>query len=149
MTNEIELIDRKRRTFLRVFLMFLVLFVMAWMARFFLSETGSLSKTTSRVTIAILVPAVVGMSYAIFGLNKIRIKTEKDPSLQEALDDELVRHHRTKSWKFAYLAVMACLILFAAFNFFSPIKDFFAVVLTALWAGIVGYLFAFYRMERR
>jgi len=37
----------------------------------------------------------------------------------------------------------------AVFNFFSPIKDFFAVVLTSFLAGAGGYLFAFFGMERR
>jgi hypothetical protein len=148
MTSEIERIDRKRRKHLRVYLLFLIVFFVTWMARFFLRETGSLSTVMNRVAIGVLVTALVVKSFAVLGLNRIRAKVEKDPVLREALDDELVRHYRTKSWKYATLAVMACLVLFAAFNFFSPIKDFFAVVLTAFWAGVVGYLYAFYRMDR-
>ncbi len=148
MTNEIELFDRKRRNFLFVYLVFLIIFFVTWMTRFFLRETGSLSITMDRIAIGILVAALAVKSFAILGLNKIRDIVQKNPALREALDNELVRHYRTKSWKYAYLAVMACLIVFAAFNFFSPIKDFFAVVLTAFWAGVVGYLFAFYQMDR-
>ena len=148
MTNQIELMDRKRRRLLRFYLVFLIIFFVTWMTRFFLRETGYLSTIMNRVAIGILVAALVVKSFAILGLNKIRDKVEKDPVLRNALDNELVRHYRTRSWKYAYLAVMACLVLFAAFNFFSPIKDFFAVVLTAFWAGVVGYLFAFYQMDR-
>jgi hypothetical protein len=148
MTNEIELIDRKRRKFLRVYLAFLIIFFVTWMARFFLRETSSLSTVMNRIAIGVLVAALLVKSIAVLGLNRIRARIEKDPALREALDNELVRHYRAKSWKYAFLAVMACLVVFAVFNVFSPIKDFFAVVLTAFWAGVVGYLYAFYRMDR-
>jgi hypothetical protein len=148
MSNEIEIIDRKRRKILGLYLVFLIIFFVTWMTRFVLRETGALSAVMNRVAIGVLVTALAVKSYAILALNKIRACIAKAPELQEALDNELVRHYREKSWKFAYLAVMGCLVLFAVFNFVSPIKDFFAVVLTAFWAGVVGYLYAFYQMEK-
>ncbi len=149
MTNDIEIFDTKRRKFFRLYLVFLILFFVTWMTRFILLEIGALPALLNRILIGVLVAKLVVMSYAVLGLNTVREKARKDPVLREALDNELIRHYRTKSWKFAYFAVMICLAIFAVFDFISPIKDFIAVVLTALWAGIVGYLLAFYRMERR
>ncbi len=71
-----------------------------------------------------------------------------DPRLKEALDDERVRLNNLTAFKYGFFALLGGLAFFAAFNFFSPIKDFFAVIITLLMFGSWACLLAFYRLER-
>jgi hypothetical protein len=148
MTNDIESIDRKRRTILRTYLIGAAIFFASWMTRFILRETGVLLDWLDWV---IAVPFAAGLSvllYSFFGLNQVRRKIAADPDLKEALNDELVRLNNLTAFKYGFFAMMGGLVFFAVFNFLLPVKDFNAVILTLFMVGSWGYILAFYRLER-
>jgi hypothetical protein len=148
MTEDIEAIDRKRRTILRVYLIGAALFFASWLARFFLRQTGVLHAGLS-LGLAVLLLAGTGvLVYSFVGMLGIRKKMLSDPALKEILNDELVRLNTMKAFRYGFFAMMGGLVFFAVFNFISPVKDFFAAILTLFFAGAWGYMFAFYKLDR-
>jgi hypothetical protein len=148
MTDLIETIDRKRKRVLRTYLVGAVIFFASWMTRFILHETGALPEW---LDVAIAVPFVIGLGillYSFFALTRVRKEIAADAKLKEALDDERVRLNNLTAFKYGFFAMMGGLAFFAAFNFLSPVKDFFAVILTLLMVGSWAYMLAFYRLER-
>lgn len=149
MTNQVEIIDRKRRTILKTYLVGAVIFFMSWFTRFILRETGVLTET---VDWAIAVPFVIGLGillYSFVRLMQVRKRIASDPALRDALNDELVRLNNLSAFRFGFFAMMGGLAFLAAFNFFSPVKDFNAAILTIFMVGSWACLLAFYRLERR
>jgi hypothetical protein len=148
MTENIEAIDRKRRTILRVYLIGAALFFASWLARFILRETGVLPSGLS-LALAVLLMAGTGvLVYSFVGMLGIRKKMLSDPALKEILNDELVRLNTMKAFRYGFFAMMGGLAFFAVFNFISPVKDFFAAILTLFFVGAWGYMFAFCKLER-
>jgi len=148
MTDLIETIDRKRKRVLRTYLVGAVIFFASWMTRFILRETGALPEWLDW---AIAVPFVIGLGillYSFFALTRVRKAIASDPRLKEALDDERVRLNNLTAFKYGFFAMLGGLAFFAGFNFLSPIKDFYGVILTLVMVGSWAYLLAFYRLER-
>jgi len=148
MSSPVETYDRLRRRYFLVYLVGQVSFLAAWIARLIMRETSVLRAWLDTAFALLLLLSVLVLFYSFLGLNKVRKAVISDPDLREALYDELVRLNWERAWKYGFLAVMAGLAFFAVFNFLSPVKDVFAFILTAFFAGASGYTFAFYRLDR-
>jgi len=148
MTYPVEKYDRLRRRYFRIYLLGLVSFLAVWTIRLVLRETGTLSDRLNAALGALLLLGVLVLFFSFLGLNRIRRAVASDPELKEALYDELVRVNWDKAWKYGFLAITGGLAFFAVFNFLSPVKDVFAFILTAFFAGAAGYTFAFHRLDR-
>ncbi len=148
MSSAVEKYDRLRRRYFKVYLVGLALFLAAWISRLIMREIGILPEWLDPTLAGLLLLAVLILFFSFLGLNKIRRAVASDPTLKDALYDELVRLNWERAWKYGFLAVMGGLAFFAVFNFLSPVKDVFAFILTAFFAGTAGYAFAFYRLDR-
>lgn len=148
MTDVVEAVDRKRRRVLRTYILGAVVFFAAWMVRFILHETGALPEWLDW---AIAVPFTAGLAlllYSLYGLLRVRKAILSDPAIREALDDERVRLNNLTAFKYGFFAMMGGLAFFAVFNFLSPVKDLFGVIITLVMLGSWACLLAFYRLER-
>ncbi|MBN1224147.1 MAG: hypothetical protein JXB23_12945 [Candidatus Aminicenantes bacterium] len=148
MENIIESYDYKRRKFLLGYLISFSAFLLPWIARFILREMELLPDEWNRIFLFLLFASIPFQAYFAFSLNKLRSKIKKDPDLQEALFNELVRLHETRAWRYAFIAMAGCLAMVFIINlFFIPIRDLTAVIITAILAGSGGYHLSFYFME--
>ncbi|MDH4271435.1 MAG: hypothetical protein OEW18_05600 [Candidatus Aminicenantes bacterium] len=148
MSYPVEKYDRLRQRYFRIYLFGQVSFLAAWTVRLVLRETGALVEWLNAALGGFLLLGVLVLFFSFLGLNKVRRAVAGDPALKDALYDELVRVNWDKAWKSGFLAIAAGLAFFAVFNFVSPVKDVFAFILTAFFAGAAGYTFAFYRLDR-
>jgi len=149
MENIIETYDLMRRKFLRGYLISFTAFLAPWIARFILREIELLPDGWNRILLFVLAASIPFQAYFAIGLNKLKSKIKKDPGLQEALFNELVRLHETQAWRYAFIAMTACLSAAFIVNLFvTPIKDLTAVIITAILAGSGGYHLSFHFMDR-
>jgi len=148
MNDLIEKTDRKRRRFLRTYIVGALSNFACWMTRFILHETGALPEWLD-VAIAVPFAASLGLLlYSFYGMLSVRKAIASDPALKEALNDERYQFNNLVAFKYGFFAMWGGLAFFAAFNFLSPVKDFYGVILTLVMLGSYAYLFAFYRLER-
>ncbi|MBP7794969.1 MAG: hypothetical protein KA087_04775 [Candidatus Saccharicenans sp.] len=148
MNESIERLDQKRKGALKTYVLGGLLFYGAWIFRFILRETGHL---TDALDYAIAVPFAIGviiLLYSFVRVLQVRRAMEKNPEFMAALDDERVRINILLAFKFGFFAILAGLIFFAVFNFFSPIKDVNAIFIGLLLLGAFAYVLKFYILER-
>jgi uncharacterized membrane protein YhaH (DUF805 family) len=148
MAENIELFDRKRRAYYRVWVIGFIIFTVLWVLRFGLKWAGIQSEILDWVLGIGLALTVLLMFYFIIRMDSLRRLARNNPEIMALLQDELVKYHEMKAWKFGFIAMAACLGVFVVLSVFLDLKDTNAVVFTALWAGFGGYHLSFYRMER-
>jgi len=148
MEGKVELFDRKRRVCYRGWVIGFVAFTALWVARFGLKWADVQSEILDWTLGICLALTIAVMSYFIIRMDSLRRRAKTDSELRALLQDELVKYHEMKAWKFGFIAMAACLALFVVLSVFLDLKDTNAVVFTALWAGLGGYHLSFYRMER-
>jgi len=148
MATNIELFDRKRRACYRGWVTGFIIFTVFWVLRFSLKWAGIQSEIldwTIGICLALTIPL---MFYYIVRMDSLRRLARNNPELNALLQDELVKYHEMKAWKYGFIAMAACLGVFVILSVFLDLKDTNAVVFTAFWAGFGGYHLSFYRMER-
>jgi hypothetical protein len=148
MDNEIESIDRKRRSFLRGYLVAFAVFVILMIIRFFFRAADLNREPVGIAVLVGLVIAVAVQAIYMMGLAFLQRRIRKDPSLREALDNELVRLCELRSWKTAFFASIGTAFFFALVAFFYPICDLMLVALMATVVGAGAYRAAFYFIYR-
>ena len=88
------------------------------------------------------------MFYFLMRMDSLRRLARNNAELRAFLQDELIKYHEMKAWKYGFISMAACLAVFVVLSVFIDLKDTNAVVFTALWVGFGGYHLSFYRMER-
>lgn len=148
MVESIELFERKRRTYHRGWLIGFIIFTIFWVLRFSLKWAGLQSEILDYVLGICLVLTIFLMFYFIIRMDSLRRQARGNPELNALLQDELVKYHHMKAWKYGFIAMAVCLGVFVILSIFLDFKDTNAVIFTALWAGFGGYHLSFYCMER-
>lgn len=148
MMNQIEIIDQKRRKYLRGYLIGFAIFIFAWLLRFFIKANVIRSIPLYVAVFVVLLTMVLVQAYFAIFLNILKRKIKNDPKLYSALYNELVRLHELKAWRAAFFSAIGFLILIAILSFLIPVRDIVFVVLTAILAGFFGYHCAFYYLDR-
>ena len=146
MTLNIELFDRRRRACYRGWVVGFIIFTVFWVVRFGLKWAGIHSEILDwglGICLALTIPL---MFYFIVRMDSLRRLAKNNPELKALLQDELVKYHELRAWKFGFIAMSACLAVFVVLSVFLDLKDTNAVVFTALWAGFGGLHLSFYRM---
>jgi hypothetical protein len=130
MLSKIESLDRRRMKLLEWYLISFVFFLLLTLARFFFRAEGLNSQ---------LVQAGTAIGAALLG-RQIR----SEPSLEAALNNELIRSLETQSWTAAYFGAAGATLFFAIVFFFYPICDPVMIALTAIITGLGAYQATFY-----
>ena len=81
-------------------------------------------------------------------MSALRKQAASNPELKVLLEDELVKHHEMRDWKYGFLAMTTCLGILGVLAIFIGLTDTVSVIFTALWAGIGGYHVSFSYMEK-
>ena len=144
MNSDIEMLDKRRMRYLEWYLIGFVPFIILSLTRYFFRLGGLNSQPIGRAVLiglilSMLLLAVSTIASAILGRT---IKNE--PSLNDALQNELVRSLEVQSWKAAYVGAVGTTIFFAVAWFFYPINDPVMVALTSIIVGAGAYQATFY-----
>jgi hypothetical protein len=148
MMESVDLFDLKRRAYYRGWVIGYSIALVFWVLRFAFRWAGVQSEALDWVLgigFALTVPL---MFYFLIRMDSLRRRARNNPELTRLFQDELIKYHELKAWKFGFIAMAACLGMFVILSVFLDLKDTNAVVFTALWVGLGGYHLSFYRMER-
>jgi len=149
MTTDIEYFDQKRMMYLKWYLICFTTSFVLLLTRHFFRLSGLNSQP---IGIAVLVGAVIGVvGQAIFiiGLSLIKRDISRDPHLETALNNELVRTLYAQSWVAAYAATSITTLFFAISTSFYPICDAVSISLTSIMAGAGASQAYFYIRYKR
>ena len=147
MSNVIEELDRKRGRYIKIYIMSLAVFLLAWIPHVILKSTGSISVTADRVLIAIFAATIPFQAYSSLSLAAIARKIRLDPALKSALYNELYQVHDMKAWKTGFNSMAICLLVFSILSLFLRF-DVIPVAVTAYLIGFGGYQISFYYLDR-
>ena len=75
-------------------------------------------------------------------------KIREDPSLKEALHDELFQLNELKAWKTAFFSVIGFNVLVAVLSLFIVFEDLMLIFLTTLLIGFGSYSLTLYLLDR-
>jgi divalent metal cation (Fe/Co/Zn/Cd) transporter len=148
MSNIVEQLDRARCRYLAGFIIALVFFLAFWFVRFFLRASG---ETFARWDVPLLIVLFCGaaaMGWFSFKLNYLRRRIKFDPSLAEALDNELVILNEIRSWRTAFIASIVCLVALTVLTFVYPVFDMVFVTITTCIVGMAAYNISFFVKDR-
>jgi hypothetical protein len=148
MENSIEMLDLQRARMLRGFISSFVVFFTTWVVRFVLRLSEIESTSLQIFLLVILIGTLLPMAFFSLRLSSIRFKIRRDPQLNRAMNDELVRLHEIKAWRWAFIAVISFLSIIGAISLIAPIRDLIFVILTAILFGLLAYHSTFYLMEK-
>jgi drug/metabolite transporter (DMT)-like permease len=144
MNSDIEMLDKKRMRYLEWYLIGLVPFMILSVTRFFFRLGGLNSRPIGQAVFIGLILSLLLLAISTIGSAILGRTIRKEPSLKDALHNELVQSLEVQSWKAAYLGAVGTTIFFAAAWFFYPISDPVLVALTSIIAGAGAYQATFY-----
>jgi hypothetical protein len=144
MNLDIEMLDRKRMRYLEWYLIGLGPFMILSVTRFFFRLGGLNSQPIGRAVFIGLILSLLLLALSVIGSAFLGRTIKNEPSLRDALYNELVQSLEVQSWKAAYFGAVGTTIFFAAVWFFYPISDPVLVALTSIIAGAGAYQATFY-----
>jgi hypothetical protein len=148
MNDPIEIMDRKRRNYLAIYIVSFGVFLAAFIARYILKNTGALTESLDWV---IAVPFALSLPFQFYGgwgLNAVRGRIKREPEKYAALYDELVKFQELKAWRFGFIAMAAGLALLCVLTVFFTVPDVPSLLFVCLFAGLGGYHLSFFLMNR-
>lgn len=148
MTTKIEQLDRKRTAYRRGYVIWLIVFVIAWVTRSILKLFEIEIDILETVLLIILVLSVAIQAYYAVKENLLKREIKNDPFLEGALNNELVRLNELKAWRAAFFTVIVYTILVAILSLFITINDLMMIFITALLIGFGAYNLAAYILNR-
>ena len=98
MVSKIESLDRRRMKLLEWYLVSFVFFLLLTLARFFFRAEGLNSQPIGMAVLAGLIVTLLVQAGTAIGSALQARKIRSDPSLEAALNNELIRSLETQSW---------------------------------------------------
>jgi hypothetical protein len=144
MKPDIESLDKRRMRYLELYLIGFVPFIMLSVTRFFFRLGGLNSQPIGIAVLVGLILSVLLLALSVIGSALLERTIKDNPSLKEALHNELIQALEVQSWKAAYLGAVGATIFFAMVWFIYPVSDPVLVALTAIIAGAGAYQATFY-----
>jgi hypothetical protein len=134
-SSEIEILDAKRMRHLEIYILGVGVFIALSVTRYFFRLGGLNSQP---IGVAVLVGLII--SLGVISLSTILSaqfwnRVKYDPTMMDALNNELIQVLQLKSWKAAYLGAVGTTLFFAVVTFFYPVSDPMLMALTSIIAG--------------
>ena len=101
-------------------------------------------------TIIMVILLLSALFQGYYGIKGKRIEDEirKEPFLQEALNNELIRLYELKAWRVAFFSVIGFVFLAAVASLFVAFNDIMLIFLTTFLVGFGTYNIAIYVFDR-
>jgi hypothetical protein len=144
MKSNIEMLERRRMRFLELYLIGFAAFIILSVTRFFFRLGGLNSQPIGTAVLFGLIISLLFLAISAVGYLTLGRKIKDDPSLKEALNDEMIQSLELRSWKAAYCGAVATTIFFAVAWFFYPVCDPVMIALTSVISGAGAYQATFY-----
>ena len=148
MSNQIEIFDQRRKKIRGRHILGDIVFFMAWVTRSALKTTGIQAETLYSIVMIVLLLSILWMGYFGVKLLNIEHKIKKDPVLNNALYNELVRLNELKSWKIAFFSMIIFNIISAYLIISVPIKDPMLLIVTGLLIGFGSVNISIYFLDK-
>lgn len=126
----------------------LIAFTLAWIARSIYKISHFEDENLYLVIFVILFLALAYLSYYAIRFNIVERKINRDPSLKEALHDELFQLNELRAWKTAFFSLMGFNILMALLSLFVVFNDIMLVFITSFLVGFGSYSMTMYILEK-
>jgi hypothetical protein len=147
-TTQIELLDEKRRKFRGGHLIGFGVFFVAWIIRSVLKVAEVDNDWVYTILMVVLLLAAIFQSYFAIQGKRIEDEIKKEPFLQEALNNELIRLYELKAWRVAFFSVIGFIFLAAVASLFVEYNDIMLIFLTTFLVGFGTYNTAIYVLDR-
>ncbi|UCC40497.1 MAG: hypothetical protein JSV96_03360 [Candidatus Aminicenantes bacterium] len=148
MTNQIELLDKKRKKYRGGHVLGSMVFFIAWIVRTLIKMLELKLGTLYTGSMIVLLLAIAVMAYFVARLLIVERKIRKDPILREALYNELVRLNELKAWRIGFLSLIVLIILAAYLIVADLLKDPMLLVGAALLVGFGSYNITIYLLDK-
>jgi hypothetical protein len=142
--SDVEMLDRKRMGLLAWYLVGFAAFVPLMITRFFFRADGLNSEPIGMAVMVGLIVTLLLQAGTAAGVAWVAARIRRDPRLEAALNNELIRSLEGESWRAAYLGAAGSAVFFAVVSFFYPVCDPVLIALTAIVAGLGAYQATFY-----
>jgi hypothetical protein len=144
MDSEIERLEKKRMRYLELNLVGFFFLLTLSLVRFFFRAGDLNTAPVGMVVLGGMILSVLIMGGSAYGSAVLGRRFKTDPSLKEALFNELVQMVELDSWKAAYIGAAASTVFFAVLYFLYPVYDPVLVALNSIITGAAAYQFTFY-----
>ena len=144
MMSQIESLDRRRMRLLEWYLISFLFFLVLTLVRFFFRAGGLNSQPIGMAVLAGLIITLLLQAGTAIGTALLARRIRSDPSLEAALNNELIQSLELQSWRAAYFGAAGAALFFAIVSFFYPIYDPVMIALTAIITGFGAYQATFY-----
>ncbi len=148
MTNQIEILDEKRRRFRGGHLIGFGVFFVAWIIRSVLKVAETENDLAYTVLMVLLLLSVLFQAYFAVKGKAIEDEIKKEPYLKEALNNELIRLYELKAWRVAFFSVIGFIFLVAVASLFVEYHDVMLIFLTTFLVGFGTYNIAIFVLDR-
>lgn len=148
MTTNLEIVDHKRKTYRAGYILAFVVFFAAWITRSILKIFDLEMDLLESILMVVLILAVLVQAYFVLRDHLLKTQLRDDPSLKDALNDELVQLNELKAWRVAFFSIVGYIILAGVLSLFVMIDDPMLIYITALLIGFGAYNSAAFLMNR-
>jgi hypothetical protein len=117
-TNQIEILDEKRRKYRGGYLVGFGVFFVAWIIRSVLKVAEIENDLAYTILMILLLLSALFQAYFAVKGKAIEDEIKKEPYLKEALNNELIRLYELKAWRVAFFSVVGFVFLVAIASLF-------------------------------
>jgi hypothetical protein len=147
-STQIEILDEKRRRYRSGNVKGFAVFFVAWITRTALKIACVENDLVYTILLILLLFSALYQGY--YGIKGKRVEDEirKEPFLQEALNNELIRLYELKAWRVAFFSVIGFVFIAAVVSLFVEFNDVMLIFLTTFLVGFGTYNTAIYLLDR-
>jgi lysylphosphatidylglycerol synthetase-like protein (DUF2156 family) len=135
MNADVEILDQKRMIYLKWYLIGFAAFMVLMLTRHFFRRDGLNSQPIGVAVLVGLVVTVLWQAVCLIRSAFLERDIQRDPRLEAALNNELVKSLMTQSWVAAYVGCAGMTLFFAITWSFYPICDPVTISLSSIAAG--------------
>ena len=148
MTSKIELLDKKRKSYRKGYVIGFFIFLITWLVRSAIKTlyVGVTSLQDGLLAVLILVALV--QAYYVRKETRLKDEFRNDKFIAEALNDELVQLNELKAWRMAFFSLIGYIVLIAVLSFFVAFNDLMMLLITAIMIGFGAYNTTVYFLNR-
>ena len=148
MTSKIELLDKKRKSYRKGYVIGFFVFLVTWFARSAMKTLDIGSNSLHDGLLAVLILVALVQAYYVRKETRLKDEFRNDKLVAEALNDELVQLNELKAWRIAFFSLIGYIMLLAVLSFFVEFNDLMMLLITAILIGFGTYNAAVYFLNR-